>query len=221
MISLKSSLKYIQQNQAYLYGFWDNNEGVLGATPEILFTYGEEGELVTMACAGTRKKGEDIAAFFSDLKELNEHHLVVKGITESLSPFGTVSVGKLQLVELPQLVHLVTPINVELHEKLLFQEAVNALHPTPALGAFPKNKGKAWLEDYQQKIPRLRFGAPAGYWFSDGKSSKCYVSIRNVQWKGNQMQIAAGCGVVADSICDKEWDEVNVKLNAVQEMLAL
>jgi isochorismate synthase EntC len=42
-----------------------------------------------------------------------------------------------------------------------------------------------------------------------------------VQWGKDQMQIAAGCGVVADSVCDKEWNEINLKLKAVKEMLAL
>lgn len=221
MKSLNQVLNYIQGNSAYLYGFWDSHEGILGATPEVLFRYGDKGELVTMACAGTRKSTEDQAAFLSDSKERYEHHLVVQGISESLSPYGKVKVGKIQLLNFSQLVHLVTPINIELYNDLLFQEVVDTLHPTPALGAFPKKEGKAWLEDYQQKIPRLRFGAPAGYWFSDKKASSCYVGIRNVQWKGSRMQIAAGCGVVSDSICDREWEEVNLKLKAVKEMLAL
>jgi isochorismate synthase EntC len=35
------------------------------------------------------------------------------------------------------------------------------------------------------------------------------------------MQIAAGCGVVADSKCENEWAEIGLKLKAIKEMLAL
>lgn len=219
--SLKTILNYVLYNQAYLYGFWDDQEGMLGATPEILFRHEKEGLLETMACAGTKNIEEDHNTLLSDPKELYEHELVVKGITESLSPYGRVTVGNLQLLKLSKLVHLVTPLSIYLEAGIPFQEIVQALHPTPALGAFPKRKGRLWLEDYQRHLNRSRFGAPAGFILPDKKQSNCYVSIRNVQWNHQGMQIAAGCGVVADSKCEKEWAEIHLKLNAIKEMLAL
>ena len=92
------------------------------------------------------------------------------------------------------------------------------MHPTPALGAFPRRPGMEWLKEYQQKIDRRRFGAPVGYAIEDAQA-KCYVAIRNVQWTKNQMLLAAGCGIVATSQYDAEWAEIKLKLQAIKEML--
>lgn len=221
MNSLKAILEYVQQNSAYVYGFWDENEGMLGATPEILFRCNNHGLLETVACAGTKKNTEDENAFLTDPKELNEHNLVVQGITQSLGSYGKVTAGNLQLLKLPHLMHLVTPLSLQLQSQLPFQELVEALHPTPALGAYPKVNGMQWLKDYQQHINRSRFGAPAGYFLPETMQSNCYVAIRNVQWNDGQMHIAAGCGVVEESLCDKEWAEIDLKLNAIKKMLDL
>lgn len=223
MHSLKYALRYIQSNAAYLYGFWNDEEGILGVTPEVLFQYGSGHEKVlqTMACAGTKNVKEGDISLLEDAKEIHEHELVVHGIVQSLSPYGNVNVGKLQLLKLSQLMHLVTPLNVRLHDEPLFKEIVEALHPTPAVGAFPKKEGYRWLQEEERKMQRYRYGAPAGYWLPDEKQSSCYVSIRNVQWKEQRMFIGAGCGVIADSICENEWAEVELKLKAIKEMLDL
>lgn len=219
--SLKAILEYAQNNSVYVYGFWDENEGMLGATPEKLFSCNDQGLLETMACAGTKKMGEDENSLLSDPKELHEHDLVVQGIRQSLTTYGKVTAGPLQLLKLPHLMHLVTPLSMQLQNQLPFQELVNALHPTPALGAYPKDAGMKWLLDYQQHIDRSRFGAPAGYFLPETMQSNCYVAIRNVQWKDAQMHVSAGCGVVAKSQCDREWNEINLKLNAIKKMLDL
>lgn len=219
--SLTTALSYAIKHSVHLYGFWGEQEGILGATPELLFRQQKDGSIETMACAGTKNIYEDQNEFSSDSKELYEHELVVQGIASSLSPYGEVIIGERQLLKLSKLMHLVTPLSVILSGPLLFQEIVQALHPTPALGAFPKKGGDAWLESLQKKIDRLRYGAPVGLIIPEKKLSHCYVAIRNVQWNRKNMQIAAGCGVVAESDCTKEWDEIQLKLNAIKEILAL
>lgn len=219
--SLKSILNYHQNHSVHLYGFWNEHEGMLGATPEILFRCKQDGLLETIACAGTRNLEEDHNAFLSDPKELYEHELVVKGITESLSPYGKINVGELQLLKLSKLMHLITPLSMHFNDAIPFQDIVKILHPTPALGAFPKKEGFLWLEHLQSKIDRVRYGAPAGFLSPKNKFANCYVAIRNVQWTSKGMEIAAGCGVVSDSQCEKEWNEIQLKLNAIKEMLAL
>lgn len=221
MKSLRAILNYFTRNPAHVYGFWDEHEGMLGATPEVLFQQQDEKVLQTMACAGTTTVKDDNAAFLSDTKELDEHNLVVQGITESLRPYGCVKADQLQLLKLSRLVHLATPLSVDLRADIAFEEIVKALHPTPAVGAFPKIEGKVWLENYQKHMDRLRYGAPAGYYLPEKKQSHCLVAIRNVQWNLKGMQIAAGCGIVADSRLENEWAEINLKIEAIKEILAL
>jgi len=217
--SLVNILNYSKENPVYLYGYWDEHDGILGATPELLFRYADGMNLETMACAGTMGLQKNSAAFLSDPKELHEHRLVVQSITESLSSFGNVSVGPLQLLKLPQLIHLVTPIKLQMQQSQSFETLTYALHPTSAVGAFPRTEGMCWLNEYHKLIDRRRFGAPVGYLWKN--NANCYVGIRNVQWSESEMMIGAGCGLVSESHYEMEWSEILLKLQAIKEMLAL
>jgi menaquinone-specific isochorismate synthase len=218
--SLYSLLKYIREYPVYIYGFWNQSEGMLGLTPEILFRYNGDNQLQTMACAGTCRHGDNIDNFLSDTKQASEHQCVIQGINETLASFGKVHIGTRQLLSLPNLNHLVTPISVNLYDQPVFDKIVKALHPTPALGAFPRIPGMQWLKSYQRYIQRERFGAPAGFLTHEG-SAACYVAIRNVQWNQARMYIGAGCGIVPASQCESEWAEINLKLKATKDMLGL
>lgn len=217
-IMLNQILQFSQPHSLYVYGFWDKNEGMLGATPELLFKYANDEIIDTVALAGTKKNSEK-HTLINDAKENIEHQMVVDGILHALSTFGRVIKGELQILQLPKLSHLYTPIQVKGHKKPDFLSLVEALHPTPALGTFPRNEGWDWLESYEQKIPRWRFGAPVG--LIHGTSAKCFVGIRNVQWKNERIRIGAGCGVVKESSSEKEWQELQLKLSSIKEMMCL
>lgn len=213
-------IHYIQSHPLHLYGFWDRDEGILGATPELLFSM-ESSVLHTVALAGTYSKSASKSALLQDPKELHEHQLVVDGIKEGLEPFSSVSAGKVSVLELPTLYHLMTPIEARLHDAVSFDAVVKALHPTPALGAFPRPAGMRWLKSFRAEVDRGRFGAPAGVVYAGGAKAQCWVAIRNVQWNRDGLALGAGCGVVPASQPNKEWAEINLKLDAIKRMLAL
>lgn len=222
--SLISVLACAKESAVYLYGFWDDAGGILGATPEMLFRRDRKSTdlIETVACAGTCKTEEtEKAIFLKDPKELVEHQLVVKGIFESLRDFGEVSIGEMKAINFTTLSHLLTPITLRAKSAVSFEAMVKALHPTPALGAYPRDEGSKWLRKFQQQIPRYRFGAPAGFAMHGGKEQGCYVAIRGIQWDREHALLGAGCGVVSDSKQDKEWREILLKLKAIKKMLAL
>ena len=201
--------------KSYVYGFWNNEEGMVGATPEQLCQI-TGNSLQTMACAGTMPIGE---ALISDPKLLKEHCLVVEGIEEALALFGSVEVGESEERHYPPLAHLVTPIEITLNGEVALPSLVSALHPTPALGTFPKAVGNEWLADYATLLPRRRYGAPAGIVMDRGTSAVLYVAIRNIQWQGDTGAVGIGCGVVAESDWRKEWEEIKLKHQAIETML--
>lgn len=229
--SLLSSLKYIQKGRGYLYGFWDfrpshPRSGILGITPEILFHKKADGDIETMACAGTKPKTMSSPSFLTDPKQLQEHAYVVQQITEALSSFGQVVVDEMKVQSFSEIAHLITPILLRPIPSVppSFSDLIQALHPTPALGAYPRAAGKRWLEEYQCHGDRNRFGAPAGCYFHDEKgrvSFSCYGAIRNVQWDADTMKLTAGCGVIRESICKDEWNEILLKLHTIKDLLAL
>lgn len=223
--SLKSALKYIQKYPGFIYGFWNKSEGLLGVTPELLFELHDDKEnqkLSTVALAGTCSKDQDSLSFLDNAKERQEHQITVSGITDSLKSLGTVKIGDLQVLELPHLNHLLTRIEVHSKRFPSFEKLVKVLHPTPALGAYPKENGWVWLRSYQTQINRDRFGAPVGLLFSGQIQALCLVAIRNVQWNFKDgMKIGAGCGIVPSSQPDREWKEIQLKMEAIQHFLCL
>ena len=222
-ISLLNLLQIVKRYPLFIYGFWDQNEGMLGGTPELLLhvTYnGGNTKATSVACAGTSSK-EGAPGLSKDSKQLHEHDLVVEGVCKSLSDFGPVKKMKIQTIEFQTLCHLVTPIEVSIEGHVSFSTILRAIHPTAALGAYPKVEGMTWLKEYQTKIPRHRYGAPAGFYSPRVKEFKCYVAIRNVQWDKGEMKIGAGCGIVPQSKLDLEWEEFLLKIKSIKELLAL
>jgi isochorismate synthase EntC len=218
--SLLSLLNLELTTPLYLYGFWNEEEGMLGATPEILLLLdNNKGKLQTQAVAGTAKIGSE-----STLRENRyqyEHEIVVEAIKQSISPFGFLEVNQTKIANYSLLSHLITPINVKLKELLEVEEYVKALHPTPAVGAWPKTFGSAWLKDQERKLPRKRYGAPAGIWLNQEGKGYFYVAIRSMQWQKKDVRLYVGSGITNKNIWEEEWNEIQLKLQAIKKTLGL
>lgn len=216
--TLSCLLEHALKHPTYLYGFWSNEGGILGGTPELLFTIDESSQLTTAAMAGTTIPEEE-ERLLTDPKLVEEHTLVIEGIIQSLRTFGSVHVGKTEILSLAKLSHAKTPITVKLSHEPDIDAIVNALHPTPALGAYPKDAGRQWLQDYHQLIPRGRYGAPVGV--KMGNQFHCYVAIRNMQWDQNELRIGVGGGIVERSHQSEEMNELALKFQATRTMLGV
>lgn len=200
----------------FSYGFEFGFEGMAGLTPELLFEV-EGGLLKTMALAGTGKA--DGPSLLLDSKETHEHSLVIEHIQHELKVFGRVHIGPTQEKIFGPLKHLYTPIAVFLDRSPDFMSFVRALHPTAALGGWPRKPAVDWLEKQEFHTSRKRFGAPFGY--TDGESMKCVVAIRGVQWENNRLIVASGCGVVKESQALKEWRELELKRSSIYRWLGV
>ncbi len=182
-----------------------------------------------MALAGTRRDRdrEALGSLKSDPKEMREHGLVIDGISESLEGLGLLLQFPTEELPLPGLSHLKTRLELRAEQDLSFDELVRRLHPTPALGAYPREAGKAWLSRLDQKSPirRRRFGAPFGARYGElhaselGGTGKCVVAIRGLQWRDNELCLPVGCGVIAESQLEREWQELQGKIRAVKGIL--
>ena len=209
------------------YGHWTAEGGVLGASPEVLFSI-RNGVLNTMALAATLPAPPPAEAeaaearFLADPKERREHALVIEGMTATLAPFGTVRVGETRVVKLPTLWHLRTPIEVTLSGKPSFEALTRALHPTPALGGLPRAASTDWLRhlDKMKGQGRGTFGAPFGAQLADG-SAFCLISVRSLMWAGQTLRIGAGCGIIRESVSGREWTEFQRKRDSVKRLLGL
>ncbi len=209
------------------YGRWTASGGVLGASPEVLFSI-QNGVLSTMALASTLPAPPPAEAeaaearFLADPKERREHALVIEGMTATLAQFGTARVGETRVVKLPTLWHLRTPIEVVLSGSPSFEAVARALHPTPALGGLPRQASTDWLRQLDRTAGQNRgaFGAPFGAQMADG-SAFCLISVRSLIWAGQSLRIGAGCGIIRESVASREWAEFQRKRDSVKKLLGL
>lgn len=208
---LKNFVTAAEETSGYLYGFWQNGKGFMGVTPELLFEK-DQTLVSTMALAGTSKL-DKIKDLLRSPKDIKEHEMVVKGIADSLKKWGQILVGKTKVKRLPTLAHLETPLSL-ISPEIKYENLLQDLHPTPALGGFPKSESVQLLRAFDSVLPRRNFGAPFGIEHPDGRGI-CAVMIRGIQWEKDEVRALAGCGIVRESKLDKENEEFELKMNSI------
>ncbi|ATD29868.1 isochorismate synthase [Macrococcoides bohemicum] len=189
-------------------------------TPEQLVAV-QDGILHTNAIAGTM--GKSIAnakqKLLYDEKNLYEHKIVVESIKEDLAPFT----NEITLKQSPDILenqffyHLYTPINAKLNRGGLL-EVTESLHPTPALGGFPKRAAMHFLAEANEG--RGLYGAPLGY-VDLNDEGEFIVAIRSMVIQDNTAMLYAGCGIVKSSAVESEVYETEIKFKPMLEMLGV
>jgi menaquinone-specific isochorismate synthase len=210
----------------FAYGFYrpasrtgtGSPEFLIGATPEVLFEIDEGGRLSTMAVAGTRRADGSAEALASSAKNREEHQSVVDDLLAQLGAWGRPTVSDTVVRSFGTLEHLVADIHVDGGPGVDFETVARRLHPTPALGAYPRGEvGASWLASLDPRGERRRFGAPFGLRWPSGRG-RCVVAIRGLQYHDGRVEIWAGCGVVPQSRYQDEWQEVLDKIQAVRAL---
>ncbi len=203
----------------FSYGRRRGECGMVGATPELLFAlHGRR--LTTMALAGTAPK-QRVASFERDEKEIHEHEFVAEYLVQKLGALGRVRREPRQLLDLGAIAHFLSPIHVDLDQAHGLDSLIRLMHPTPALGSFPRTRvALDKLRRYRSQLQAPdEFGAPFGVW-ADG-SFHAIVAIRNVSWHGGRVFLPSGVGVVKESVFENEWRELALKRKAVRKVFGL
>ena len=192
----------------------------ISKTPEQLVAV-MDGVIYTNAIAGTMPKtvSDAKALLQSDEKNLHEHHIVVQSIEQDLAPFSQNIIMKddPEILENQFLYHLYTPIKAKLNNGSTLR-VTRALHPTPALGGYPKSEAMAFLETSGEH--RGLYGAPVGYVDAQG-DGEFIVAIRSMIIEENRAILFAGCGIVEDSEVESEVYETEIKFKPMLQMLGV
>ncbi len=182
----------------------------LGATPERLLS--RRGDVLrTEALAGSAAPGRE-HLLLASRKDRHEHDLVIEAIVAALAPFTTElrRPAEPRLHRLPNVVHLRTPIEGRVGETPTLR-LVEALHPTPAVGGVPTSSALRLIADHEQ--PRGWYAAPIG-WLDASGDGTFAVGLRSGVLQGRQAWAFAGCGIVAGSQPEAEFEEARLKLRA-------
>ncbi len=202
---------------SYAFGFVKDQSGCCGVTPEVLFSSTNK-KIETAALAGTKDALLGVQAI-DNYKDSREHSLVIDDISNQLLEFGTVSIGPTTPDTIATLIHLRTPISVSLSEKADFDTIVGKLHPTAALGVYPRGEAtRGVLEGLDKETNREVFGAPFGIQ-TPGGDGFCLVAIRCVQWTKAEARLGSGCGLIEESVLKEELAELALKRDSVKSRL--
>ncbi|MEM7175668.1 MAG: isochorismate synthase [Chlamydiota bacterium] len=208
LAKLKGKMKFAFQ--------FSPDQTFIGATPEKLYSRTNT-TIASVAIAGTRPRGKtaaEDAALKQELletaKEQHEFSIVERFIEATLTPFcqrlqkktgGVVTTTTVQ--------HLLTAFSGKLYPAVRDHQLIQALHPTPALGGFPRAEAMETLSAIEP-FDRGWYGAPVGWISAEGASLA--VAIRSALVNNHKLHLFAGTGIVTGSIPSQEWRELDAKI---------
>jgi menaquinone-specific isochorismate synthase len=216
-VLLVESLREATPGCFHFYVEPEEGAAFVGASPERLFR--REGRVIeSEAVAGTRPRGAseaDDQELRDDLlaseKDKVEHEYVRVGIGEALGPLcdELVVEGGVSEMKTASRRHLVSRVRGVLREGVADAEVLRALHPTPAVGGYPKVGA---LEEIRSVEPFDRgwYAGPVGWIGAD--AAEFAVGIRSGLVRGRSLSLFSGAGIVEGSVPETEWAEIEQKI---------
>ncbi len=202
----------------YVFAFARGGRTFLGATPERLVEM--DGHELKAAClAGSERRGatpeEDRVlgeALLHSRKDREEHAIVVRALTEGLSGLcdQLIKPDEPELLSVSNVHHLYTPIIARLRDGVCILDAVERLHPTPAVGGYPRETALAFIRE-DEGMDRGWYASPVGWVGPDG-GGEFAVALRSALVDGDHASLFAGCGIMGDSDPRREYEESALKL---------
>jgi anthranilate synthase component 1 len=202
---------------------------VVGSSPEALVRLAGR-EAFLRPIAGTRPRGadaeRDIALereLLDDPKEAAEHVMLVDLARNDLGRVavtGSVRVDPFRTVErYSHVMHLVSGVRGVLAPEHDAFELFAASFPAGTVVGAPKIRAME-LIDTLEPTRRGVYAGTVGY-FGHGGAMDQAIAIRTLVFEGDRYSYQAGAGIVADSLPEREHDEVLAKGAALEAALKL
>lgn len=188
----------------------------LGASPERLVRL-RAGRIEADAVAGTSANGA--GALLEDPKEKLEHEIVVHDVVAALRPVSyEVEADAVPSTQrLRNVTHLRTRVRAEACPGAHVLDLAARIHPSPAVAGSPRD---AALELIRSLEPASRgwYAGPIG-WTTAGGEGELTLGLRAARTRGGEALLQAGAGIVLGSDPDREWEECESKMRAMEEAL--
>ena len=173
--------------------------------------------VMTRPLAGTRPRGktpeEDDLRLEQELrndeKERAEHIMLVdlgRNDIGRVSEPGTVKVSELMDVErYSHVMHLVTHVQGKLRKDLTAFDALQACFPAGTVSGAPKIRAMEIIAKFEPE-KRGPYAGACGY-FSFSGNMDMAIAIRTMVMTRGIAYVQAGCGIVYDSVPEREYEE--------------
>ncbi|MDG1263437.1 MAG: anthranilate synthase component I family protein [Flavobacteriaceae bacterium] len=211
----------------YLFFFDYGDFKIFGSSPEAQIIV-NQGKAEIHPIAGTFKRTgndqEDERAALElskDPKENSEHVMLVDLARNDLSRNGSnVKIEKNREVQFfSHVIHLVSKVTCKIKEAAKTFQIVVDTFPAGTLSGAPKYNALKLIDRYE-KTKRNFYGGAIGYMDFSGNFNHAII-IRSFLSKNRELHYQAGAGIVADSVPEKELEEVYNKLGALDKALSL
>jgi len=196
-----------------------------GASPELLVRRTGD-RAFSQPMAGSVARGtsdaddERLARRLMDsAKDVAEHRLVSRFVVEALRPFADrVEAPAPEVVRFTNIQHLATSVQAFLHDPPADAlELAAALHPTPAIGGWPRAAADRLIDELEA-MDRGWYGGAVG-WIDARGDGEFAVALRcGLLWEDGA-RLYAGVGVMPDSDPAQELFETELKLKALLSAL--
>lgn len=198
----------------------------IGASPELLIR--KLGPIVdSMPIAGSAPRGTDEQAdqelgiaLMASAKDQLEHELTKQWVVSALGPLCATLEAEPEpsLLLLSNLQHLSTKVQGRLSENPDSLELVGALHPTPAVCGVPGDRALETIRSVE-KFSRGLYAGPIG-WTDHRGDGEWAIALRCAEIDGSSAALYAGAGILAASDARSEFEETELKLQAIRGGLA-
>ena len=223
---------------AMVYCWYHPKVGLwLGATPELLFKV-EGQQLTTISLAGTQPYNPESKPNWT-AKELEEQKIVTDFLAQQISPYTiNTKISEVETIRAGNLWHLKTRLISRVNSKSNLKSIIEALHPTPAVCGFPKEKAKAFIlqhENYNREyytgflgelnLKQMttrntnRRNIENNAYSVVKTQSNFYVNLRCIQINDNMATLYVGGGITKASVAENEWNETQNKAKTMGNIL--
>ncbi len=211
----KKLLSKNSRNMNFLYSIKDD-ASVIGSTPELILSKLNH-EIQSESIAGSNYSNKT-NHFTSDKKEVIEQKIVTDYIIEFFKK-NTADIkynDKPKIKKLSNIEHLCTSFSAQLKNDKNILDLLIDLHPTPAIGGYPKEKAIDMIRSLKEN--RGWYGGPLG-WIDNNLDGQFYLNIRSGLGVNKDLYLFSGSGITEKSNSDNEWDETEYKFKSMLESL--
>ncbi|MEP9818593.1 anthranilate synthase component I [Staphylococcus xylosus] len=215
-----------QNPSPYMYYMNMDETIIVGSSPESFVKV--QGEtVITNPIAGTIKRGatedEDKlneTQLKNDDKELSEHSMLVdlgRNDIHRVSQTGTSKIQKLMTIErYEHVMHIVSEVTGKLKNNYSPMTVIASLLPTGTVSGAPKLRA---IQRIYESQPHKRgvYSGGIGY-INCNHDLDFALAIRTMMIDETHVNVQAGCGVVFDSIPEKELEETKLKAKSLLEV---
>jgi isochorismate synthase len=192
-----------------------------GASPELLVRR-SGGRAFAQPMAGSVARGatdtddERLARQLEEsAKDAVEHRIVSEFVVDALRPFSiSVAAKPPEVVRFTNIQHLATSVTAVLSSPPVdVLQLASALHPTPAVGGWPREAADALIDELEE-MERGWYAGAVG-WIDSNGDGEFAVALRcGLLWEDGA-RLYAGVGVMPDSDPVRELEETELKFKAL------